>query len=96
MDYRTSRIKYIGDGIQLLVGREIEVSVKIETKYNIGQEVWFVDNFKPNSGIIIRIDISVFEDKGYIPRYIIRYNGGIAREFENNVYRTKKWLLNSL
>lgn len=70
--------------------------MKIETKYDIGDKVWFDVNFKPNFGEIQRIEIVVFEDKGYMPRYLIKHDGSITREFENNVYRTKEGLLNGL
>jgi len=68
----------------------------IETKYNIGDEVWFDVNFNPNFGEIRRIEIIVFEDKGYIPRYTIEHDGSITKEFEHDIYPTKEELLKSL
>ena len=68
----------------------------IETKYNIGDEVWFDVNFNPNKGKIIRIEVTIFQDKGYIPRYTMKCDGYIIKEFEHNLFPTKEELLKSL
>lgn len=55
----------------------------IVTKFNIGDKGQFNVNFNPQKGEIIRIEVTVFEDKGYIPRYTIKVDGYIIKEFVN-------------
>lgn len=73
--------------------------MKIETKYDIGQEVWTEwHNSLPVKAIIKSIKIAAYIDEEYIS-YIVDYNpeGGLEEELnEEELYSTKEELLKSL
>lgn len=75
--------------------------MKIEPKYNIGQEVWIEFANSPTQGIIKRIDISAYvEYKNIISiqnvSYDIRVGNCIFTFYEHGVFPTKEELLKSL
>ena len=63
--------------------------MKIETKFNIGDNVWFAEDGVMLNGEIINISVFVFHDSGIQIRYHIL--GGLEAVNEKNVY-TKKIL----
>lgn len=69
----------------------------IETKYNIGDEVWFMDRNKPIKGIAIKLDIDIAR-KGdwYIEHYKVEANGFQYCKVGQNLFPTKEELLKSL
>ena len=68
----------------------------IETKYNIGNDVWTLDIFgKPQKGKILSIstfNIYKYKDQDYISYYV--HPVGSKKEYE--VFSTKEELLKSL
>jgi hypothetical protein len=69
----------------------------IETKYNIGDEVWFMDENRPIKGIVSKLDIDV-SSKGdwYIEHYKVKAAGYLHFEVGQSLFPTKEELLNSL
>lgn len=71
----------------------------IETKYNTGDEVWFMHDNKAKKGIIIKIDVSIVRDmnsQNVVKRvYYDLYNFSNPY-IETNLFPTKEELLNSL
>ena len=76
--------------------------MKIETKYDIGQIVWFIADNKICSGKIISVDVSISlsQDSGYYSdatqttRYLIPGYVGLINE--NFLFETKEDLINHL
>jgi hypothetical protein len=68
----------------------------IETKYNIGDEVWLLYNNKAVSSRIFRIEVKV--DLRLSARIIYYLSGSNIDEFcsEDKLFRTKEELLKSL
>lgn len=71
--------------------------MKIETKYDIGQEVFTHLRGLAEKGIVKSIHIRVYRDK----RVDIMYNiysvtGGYSQKYENELFPTKEELLKSL
>lgn len=72
--------------------------MKIETKYNIGDEVWSIPNGKPVKFTIERIYVKVYKH-GYINisyEYYDDNEGRMYRLPEYMVFPTKEELLKSL
>lgn len=68
----------------------------IETKYNIGDEVWYIIGEKAKQGKVLGITITETSEKitGY---YYVVSNGPSHCSFiEQSLYPTKEELLNSL
>lgn len=75
--------------------------MKIETKYNIGDEVWIEFANSPTKGTIKSIDISArVEYKNIISiqnvSYDIRVGNCIFTFYEHGIFSTKEELLKSL
>ena len=67
----------------------------IETKYNIGEEVWFQTlgiNYKAK---ITNIHIDIFFDKKHIVHYNLQRNGYAYERHEDELFPTKEELLKS-
>lgn len=43
----------------------------IETKYNIGDEVWFMNEGEPTSEKIVRIDVEQYERKQFVEYTVV-------------------------
>lgn len=73
--------------------------MKIETKYNIGDEVWFMHDNKVKSGTIIKIDVVLERDMNSQnvgkSVYYGLYNF-ISPYIEQRLFPTKEELLKSL
>ena len=73
--------------------------MKIETKYDIGQEVWTEwHNSQPVKVQIKAIKVAEYIDEEYIS-YIVDYNPEVRLEeelFEEELFSTKEELLKSL
>ena len=73
--------------------------MKIETKYDIGQEVWTeCHNSQPVKAQIKAIKVAKYIDEEYIS-YIVDYNPEVILEeelFEEELFSTKEELLKSL
>jgi hypothetical protein len=68
--------------------------MKIETKYDIGQEVWVMSDGKPTKAKIKWIDISVFSALPLSIKYqVLSYE---APRYENQVFESEEELLKSL
>lgn len=69
----------------------------IETKYNIGDEVWFMDKNRPIKGIVTKLDIDV-ASKGdwYIEHYKVKVDGCLHFKVGQFLFPTKEKLLKSL
>lgn len=69
----------------------------IETKYNIGDEVWFMNNNKPARGTVIKIDIDIARSGDwYIEHYKVEADGYQHIKVGQNLYPTKEEMLKSL
>lgn len=72
----------------------------IETRYNIGDEVWFMENNRPTKGIVVKLDIDVARSGDwYIEHYKVESNGlprGERFHIGQSLFPTKEELLKSL
>ena len=69
--------------------------MKIETKYDIGQEVWALNFFEqPYKGEILSISTFNMYKKGH--DYVSYYIQGLGSRKENECFPTKEELLKSL
>ena len=70
--------------------------MKIETKYNIGDEVWFMENNRATTGIVVKLDIDVTKSGDwYIEHYKVESNG-LRCHVGQSLFPTKEELLKSL
>ena len=70
--------------------------MKIETKYNIGQEVWVIYHNEPTKGIVGRIDTTRIGSFSQIIYYLnFGQNEPVIRK-ECSLFPTKEELLKSL
>lgn len=67
----------------------------IETKYNIGDEVWFQDHGQPLSREIVGIETDIYAKQSFI-RYIFSEDGFAYEISEQDLSPTKEELLKSL
>lgn len=68
----------------------------IETKYNIGDEAWFMNNGEPTSEKIVRIDIERYECKQFTEYTVVLDECLLTSFYEQEVFPTKEELLKSL
>ena len=68
----------------------------IETKYNIGDEVWFMNDGEPTSERIVRIDVERYEQKQYVEYTVVLSDVILTSFYEQELFPTKEELLNSL
>ena len=69
----------------------------IETKYNIGDEVWFMEYNKPNKGSVVKIDIDIARaGDWYIEHYKIKSDKAQICKVGQSLFPTKEELLKSL
>lgn len=69
----------------------------IETKYNIGDEVWFMDWNVPTKGIVVKLDIDIARTGDwYIEHYKVETRGFIIPRIGQHIFPTKEELLKSL
>lgn len=73
--------------------------MKIETKLNVSDECYFLNNNKVKTGLVKDIQISVLKEKMYI-KYSILFKDCDKEEskifLEENIFKTKQELLDSL
>ena len=68
----------------------------IETKYNIGDEVWFQDEKQPVNNEILGIEIETYKHKQLI-KYLFVHDGWfLFTVCEDDLFPTKEELLKSL
>lgn len=69
----------------------------IETKYNIGQEVWLMKENKPTTQVVDFIEIIAASttSKSFI-QYGLKMEGVVERVTENHLFSTKEELIKSL
>jgi hypothetical protein len=67
----------------------------IETKFNIGQEVWFIDKNELNSDVILSIEINIYKGKVFI-EYLFANGGYPYGLYEDALSPTKEELLKSM
>ena len=68
----------------------------IETKYNIGDEVWFQTLGMNYKAKIIHVIIDAFPDGNNIIHYNLHCNGYSCERHEDELFPTKEELLKSL
>lgn len=68
----------------------------IETKYNIGDVVWFQTLGINYNAKITHISVDIFNDGKNIINYNLHYRGFNYERCENELFPTKEELLNSL
>ena len=71
--------------------------MKIETKYDIGQEVWFASHLHHIKGVISEISTNAYNNKCMIV-YNVDYKNyiGQSQKEESELFPTKEELLKSL
>lgn len=71
--------------------------MKIETKFNLGQEVWFASHLHHIKGIISEISINAYHNKTMIV-YGVDYENyiGHSQKEESELFPSKEELLKSL
>lgn len=67
----------------------------IETKYNIGDEVWFQDHEQPLRREIVGIEIEIYAKKTFV-KYVFCEDGFAYEMHEQDLFPTKEELLKSL
>lgn len=67
----------------------------IETKYNIGDEVWFFAEGEPCNMEILAISVEKYKDNCFI-RYMLSDNGFPFELYEQDLFPTKEELIKSL
>lgn len=70
--------------------------MKIETKYNIGEDVWFMNEGEPISEKIVRIDVEQYERKQFVQYTVVLGDCLLTTFYEQEVFPTKEELLKSL
>ena len=72
--------------------------MKVETKYNLNQEVWFIEDDEVVKDIVLEIDYNINLTEESIRYYFKENKGDLFRRFkkENKVFTTKEELINSL
>lgn len=69
----------------------------IETKFDIGQEVWFMAYNKPNKGSIVKIDIDIAKSGDwYIEHYKVKSDKDEICRVGQSLFPTKEELLKNL
>ena len=69
----------------------------IETRYNIGDKVWFMSTYTPICATIFAVEIISVENRGCVIRYTLKSGGNIInKKFEHELFPTKEELLRSL
>lgn len=69
----------------------------IETKFNIGDEVWFMFLNKPIKGTVAKIDIDIAKTGDwYIEHYKVEVDGCWHCKIGQSLYPTKEELIKSL
>lgn len=69
----------------------------IETKFNVGDEVWFMHANKPIKGCVLRMDIAVArKGDGYSEDYEVEVDGFFHYQNYQSLFPTKEELLKSL
>ena len=68
----------------------------IETKYNIGDKVWFMNEGEPTSEKIVRIDVEQYEQKQFVEYTVILCDVILTSFYEEEIFPTKEELLKSL
>lgn len=69
----------------------------IETKYNVGDEAWFMWFNKPIKGIVVKIDIDIAKTGDwYIEHYKVEVDGSWYCHIGQSLFPTKEELLKSL
>ena len=68
----------------------------IETKYNIGDEVWFMNDGEPTSERIVRIDVEQYERKQFVECTVVLSDVILTSFYEQELFPTKEELLKSL
>ena len=68
----------------------------IETKYNIGDEVWFMNEGEPTSEKIVRIDVEQYEQKQFVEYTVVLSDVILTSFYEQEVFPTKEELIKSL
>ena len=67
----------------------------IETKYNIGDEVWFQDHEQPLSREIVGIETEIYAKKSLV-KYVFCEDGFAYEIYEQDLFPTKEELIKSL
>ena len=67
----------------------------IETKYNIGDKVWFTEENEPKSDVILSIEINVYKGECFI-EYLLANDRCSYGLDESTLFPTKEELLKSL
>lgn len=69
----------------------------IDTKYNTGDEVWFMNMNKPTKGSVVKIDVDVARSGDwYIEHYKVEVSGIVYQHIGQSIFPTKEELLKSL
>ena len=69
----------------------------IETKYNIGDEVWFMDKNMPTKGVVVKLDVDIARSGDwYIEHYKVEVVGFIYCKIGQHLFPTKEELIKSL
>ena len=69
--------------------------MKIETKFNIGPEVWFIEENEPKSDVILSIEINIYKEQVFI-EYLFANDSYPYGLIEADLFSTKEELLKSL
>ena len=73
----------------------------IDTVFNIGQQVWFMNNDKPTFGVVKAIDINIDRcDQMTMRYYVVRFDCGNVESFVDmqqiNLAKSKEELKNKI
>lgn len=68
----------------------------IETKFNIGDEVWFMNEGEPISEKIVRIDVEQYERKRFVEYTVVLGDCLLTTFYEQEIFPTKEELIKNL
>jgi len=69
--------------------------MKVKTNYNLGDDVWFMDQNRPQCGKVTYVYITVTGDGRHSVSYLFNHSDAPKRA-EETLYSTKQELLNTL
>lgn len=78
-----------------------DTNMRINTKYNIGDVVYFINDGRVVKRKIVRMDIWVGSNKAVFPSYELEYDtwGGVTRttkKYENQLFGSREELVKDL
>lgn len=72
------------------------MTIQIETRHNIGDVVYFLNNDKIKTGAIYKIDITFEENRMTMYMFVREADGDLSIVYEDKAFASKEQLIQSL